>query len=135
MKNYLLDTQIFIKAFQQPELLPSKITKLLEDPRTIKYVSSVSFWEMAYLLDSKPHIFKIKVPLSTFIHEALQSLQVITLNLTPEHSQRFYEIQPIKEHRDIFDRMLIAQAASTGFTMVSTDRNFPYYPIKLFKYE
>lgn len=36
MKNYLLDTQVFIKAFQQPELLPKKIAKLLEDTRTIK---------------------------------------------------------------------------------------------------
>ncbi len=135
MKNYLLDTQVFIKAFQQPELLPKKIAKLLEDTRTIKYVSAVTFWEMAYLLDSKPHIFKIKVPLSTFISEAVLSLQVIVLNLTPEHSQRFYEIQPLKDHKDIFDRMLISQAASTGFIMVSTDRNFPLYPINLFKYE
>ena len=90
MKNFLLDTQIFIKAFQQPELLPKKVIKLLEDPRSIKYVSSVTFWEMTYLLDSKPHIFKIKVPLSIFITEAVQRLQVIVLNLTPEHSQRFY---------------------------------------------
>lgn len=44
MKNFLLDTQIFIKAFQQPELLPKKVVKLLEDPRSIKYVSSVTFW-------------------------------------------------------------------------------------------
>ncbi|WP_028665383.1 type II toxin-antitoxin system VapC family toxin [Runella zeae] len=135
MKNYLLDTQVFIKGFQQPELLPKKVIKLLEDPRSIKYVSSVSFWEMAYLLDTKPHIFKIKVPLSTFINEAVQSLQIVVLNLTAEHSQRFYEIQPIKDHKDIYDRMLIAQAASTGFTMVSTDRNFPLYPIRLFDFD
>jgi PIN domain nuclease of toxin-antitoxin system len=134
MKSYLIDTQVFIKAFQQPELLPKKIIKVLEDPRSVKYVSSVTFWEMAYLLDTKPHIFKIKVPLSTFISQAIQELQVIVLNLTPEHSQRFYEIQPIKDHKDIFDRMLIAQAASTGFTMISTDHNFPLYPINLFEY-
>lgn len=134
MKNYLLDTQIFIKAFQQPETLPKKIIKLLEDPRTIKYVSSVTFWEIAYLLDSKPHVFKLKVPLTAFINEALKSLQITTLNLSPEHSQRFYEIQPVKDHKDIFDRMLIAQAASSGFIMVSTDLKFSNYPIKLFDY-
>ena len=90
---------------------------------------------MAYLLDTKPHIFKLKVPLSTFISQAIQELQLIVLNLTPEHSQRFYEIQPIKDHKDIFDRMLISQAASTGFIMVSTDHNFPFYPINLFNYD
>ncbi len=134
MKNYLLDTQIFIKAFQQPESLPRKIIKLLEDPRITKYVSSVTFWEIAYLLDSKPHIFKLKVPLTAFINEAIRSLQIITLNLSPEHSQRFYEIQPVKDHKDIFDRMLIAQAASSGFIMVSTDLKFSNYQIKLFDY-
>jgi PIN domain nuclease of toxin-antitoxin system len=64
------------------------------------------------------------VPLTAFINEALKSLQIITLNLSPEHSQRFYEIQPVKDHKDIFDRMLIAQAASSGFIMVSTDLKF-----------
>ena len=134
MKNYLLDTQIFIKAFPQPESFSKKIVKLLEDPSTIKYVSSVAFWEIAYLLDSKPHVFKLKVPLTVFINEALKSLQIITLNLSPEHSQRFYEIQPVKDHKDIFDRMLIAQAASSGFIMVSTDLKFSNYPIRLFDY-
>jgi PIN domain nuclease of toxin-antitoxin system len=134
MKYYLLDTQIFIKAFPQPESFSKKIVKLLEDPRTIKYVSSVTFWEISYLLDSKPHVFKLKVPLTAFINEALKSLQIITLNLSPEHSQRFYEIQPVKDHKDIFDRMLIAQAASSGFIMVSTDLKFSNYPIRLFDY-
>ena len=134
MKNYLLDTQIFIKAFPQPESFSKKIVKLLEDPSTIKYVSSVTFWEISYLLDSKPHVFKLKVPLTAFINEALKSLQIIILNLSPEHSQRFYEIQPVKDHKDIFDRMLIAQAASSGFIMVSTDLKFSNYPIRLFDY-
>jgi PIN domain nuclease of toxin-antitoxin system len=74
------------------------------------------------------------VPLTAFINEALKSLQIITLNLSPEHSQRFYEIQPVKDHKDIFDRMLIAQAASSGFIMVSTDLKFSNYPIRLFDY-
>lgn len=74
------------------------------------------------------------MPLTAFINEALKSLQIITLNLSPEHSQRFYEIQPLKDHKDIFDRMLIAQAASSGLIMVSTDLKFSNYPIKLFDY-
>ena len=74
------------------------------------------------------------MPLTAFINEALKILQIITLNLSPEHSQRFYEIQPVKDHKDIFDRMLIAQAASSGFIMVSTDLKFSNYPIRLFDY-
>ena len=44
---------------------------------------------------------------------------------------RFYEIQMIKDHKDQYDRTIIAQAASTGFTVLSDDSKFPFYPIEL----
>ncbi len=56
-------------------------------------------------------------------------LQVQTLVITPDHAQRYYEIQAITDHKDPFDRSIIAQAASTGFTVLSDDRKFPLYPV------
>ena len=134
MKNYLLDTQIFIKGFSTTRITSEENSKAVRGSSHNKICKLCLFWEIAYLLDSKPHVFKLKVPLTAFINEALMSLRIITLNLSPEHSQRFYEIQPIKDHKDIFDRMLIAQASSSGFIMVSTDLKFSNYPIKLFDY-
>jgi PIN domain nuclease of toxin-antitoxin system len=130
MKCYLLDTHIFLNAWGRPEKNGKKITKIFESDSP-KYLSAISLVEIAQLLESKPKEVKINMPLATFFHQALNDLQVQVLEITPEHAQRFYEIQMIKDHKDQYDRTIIAQAASTGFTVLSDDTKFPFYPIEL----
>ncbi len=96
-----------------------------------KYISAISLVEIAQLFETKPKEIKATAPLSTFIDQALSDLQVQVLAITTDHAQRFYEIQLVEEHRDPFDRIIIAQAASTGFTVLSDDRKFAHYPISL----
>ena len=130
MKSYLLDTHIFLNAWVRPEKNGKKIVKII-DSDSPKYISAISLIEIAQLLESKPKEVKINLPLATFFHQALTDLQVEILPITPEHAQRFYEIQMIKDHKDQYDRTIIAQAASTGFTVLSDDAKFPFYPIEL----
>ena len=130
MKSYLLDTHIFLNAWGRPEKNGKKITKII-DSDSPKYLSAISLVEIAQLLESKPKEVKIDLPLATFFQQALSNLQVRILDITPEHAQRFYEIQMIKDHKDQYDRTIIAQAASTGFTVLSDDAKFPFYPIEL----
>jgi PIN domain nuclease of toxin-antitoxin system len=130
MKSYLLDTHIFLNACGRPEKNGKKIVKILESDSP-KYLSAISLVEIAQLFESKPKEVKTNVPLATFFHQALSDLQVQVLDITPEHAQRFYEIQMIKDHKDQYDRTIIAQATSTGFTVLSDDTKFPFYPIEL----
>ena len=131
MKSYILDTHIFLWAYSKPEKIGKEITKILENTNNIKYLSAISLIEIAQLLESKPKDINIKIPLATFLNEALSSLQVHILSITPEYSQRFFEIQLMKDHKDQFDRIIISQAASTGFTVISDDEKFPFYPINV----
>ena len=131
MKSYILDTHIFLWAYSKPEKIGKEITKILENTNNIKYLSAISLIEIAQLLESKPKDINIKIPLATFLNEALSSLQVHILSITPEYSQRFFEIQLMKDHKDQFDRIIISQAASTGFTVISDDEKFPFYPINI----
>ena len=131
MKSYILDTHIFLWAYSKPEKIGKEITKILENTNNVKYLSAISLIEIAQLLESKPKDINIKIPLATFLNEALSSLQVHILSITPEYSQRFFEIQLMKDHKDQFDRIIISQAASTGFTVVSDDEKFPFYPINV----
>lgn len=108
-----------------------KVTKIIEDPDAIKFISAITLMEVALLLESKPKDIKINIPLATFFNQALQALNVQVLAIAPEHAQRFYEIQLVEDHKDQYDRMIIAQGASTGFTIISDDRKFPLYPIRL----
>jgi len=128
MKVYLLDTHIFLNAYIEPEKNSLKVRRII-DGNSPKYVSAISLVEIAQLAESKPKDLKINVPLAVFITQALTDLGVQVLAITPEHAQRFYEIQLMKDHKDQFDRTIIAQGASTGFIVLSDDRKFPHYPI------
>ncbi|WP_288423851.1 type II toxin-antitoxin system VapC family toxin [uncultured Spirosoma sp.] len=130
MKGYLLDTHIFLNAYSKPEKISRKITRIIMGSSP-KYISAISLIEIAQLFETKPKEIKATAPLSTFIDQALSDLQVQVLAITTDHAQRFYEIQLVEEHRDPFDRIIIAQAASTGFTVLSDDRKFAHYPISL----
>ena len=131
MKNYLLDTHMFIWAYSKPEKIGKKISRILENTNNIKYLSAISLVEIGQLLESRPKDLNIKIPLATYLSQALSYLQVQILAITPEHAQRFYEIQLMKDHKDHFDRTIIAQAASTGFIVLSDDEKFPHYPLEI----
>ena len=125
--NLLLDTHILIWAVTEEEKIGRKSKKLLENPNNNLFVSVASIWETAYLFETKPKSLKIKKLLATFWDETIVELRIPILNITPQHCQRFYEIQFVENHNDIFDRMIIAQSASTGISLVSADRKFLLY--------
>jgi len=45
-----------------------------------------------------------------------------------EHLQTLLLLEPI--HRGPFDRIIISQGISQNLTILSTDKNFKYYPVK-----
>ncbi len=100
MKSYLLDTHVFLWASAEPERLGKTMTRIMANANATKYLSAISLVEIAQLAETKPKDFDFKIPLSTFIHQSLAQLQVQVLAITPEHAQRYYEIQPIENHRD-----------------------------------
>ena len=96
-----MDTHIFLWAYMKPEKIGKSISRILENPNAVKYLSAISLIEIAQLYETKD--FDLNIPLSTFLSQVLTQLQVQTLAITPEHAQRYYEIQPIDDHKDPFD--------------------------------
>lgn len=131
MKSYLLDTHIFINAFTNPTRNSRKVARII-DSDSPKFISAITLVEIAQLAESKPKELRLNNTLATFINQALSDLQVQVLAITAEHAQRFFEIQLAKDHRDQFDRIIIAQGASTGFVVISDDRKFSQYSITVF---
>ncbi len=115
----------------KPEKLGKNVSRALKEGNSLYYISAITLIEIAQLYESKPKEFNLKIPVGTFIDQALTELRVQILPIAVEHSQRYYEIQPVDDHKDPFDRIIIAQAAHTGFTVLSDDRRFPDYPIAL----
>lgn len=86
MNSYLLDTHIFLWAYMKPEKIGKSISRILENPNAVRYLSAISLIEIVQLYETKPKDFDLNIPLSTFLSQVLTQLQVQTLAITPEHA-------------------------------------------------
>ncbi|MGB0722917.1 MAG: type II toxin-antitoxin system VapC family toxin [Gammaproteobacteria bacterium] len=119
----LLDTHVFLWAIAQPDKLSAHHTLALETPTNSVFLSSISVAEIVI----KASIGKLDADFD--IAAAAQAAGFETLTFSVDAAQRLKTL-PL-HHRDPFDRMLIAQAMHTGYTLVTVDRKFAAYDCKL----
>lgn len=75
----------------------------------------------------KASIGKLDVP--DDLDRQVQAIGLRLLSLAPGHALGVAKL-PV-HHRDPFDRLLIAQAAAEGLTVVTADRRFAEYPVAI----
>lgn len=123
--NILIDTQILIWSFDVSSPLSKQYKALLEDTTNRIYVSQVSLMELAI----KKNINKLPnfVPDIRVIAEQLVSNGFDLLKLTDEHIFSYQHLPLFQEHRDPFDRFLIAIAKQENFSIMTTDEKFRLY--------
>jgi len=123
----LLDTCAFL-WFQadSSDLSPAARAQILE-PTNDVYLSAVSVWEIArkyaqgrLCLPSHP---------STLIPAVRKDSGIASLPLTEADALAAEKLQLF--HKDPFDRMLIAQALMGGLVIVTSDRAFEPYPVRV----
>jgi PIN domain nuclease of toxin-antitoxin system len=88
-------------------------------------LSTVAYWEV--MLKTMKGLLVIDDP-RTWWRDALDQLAAAPLVLRPEHVTELHSLPRI--HKDPFDRMLIAQAAVEGLTLLTTDREMRSYASK-----
>ena len=122
--NLLLDTHALIWYLEADTRLSLKARHIIEDSDNQVFVSLVTFYEM---------VIKIKIgklpthkKLSDFIKGTKKSL--ITIIPINEAQIIEYEQVPFYEnHRDPFDRLLVATAISENLAVVTIDEKFDLY--------
>lgn len=116
--SYLLDTHTLYWWLYFPEVLPQTLRETLADPDVRVFASAVSAYEMSY----KHHRGRWPEvePLVSAFEEIVAAEGFELLPLTARHAIRAGAYGP--EHRDPFDRMLVAQAVADGLVLVSKDR-------------
>ena len=123
----LLDTCAFL-WFQadSPHLSPVARAHIL-DPANEVYLSAVSVWEIA----RKYAQGRISLPShpSTLIPAVRKDSGIESLSLTESDALAAEKLQLL--HKDPFDRMLIAQALMGGLVIVTPDRAFEPYPVRV----
>lgn len=123
----LLDTCAFLWFQAAAQELSKTARKEILDPSNDVYLSAVSAWEIgrkfadgSLLLDKSPEVLIPRVREES----GIESLPVT------EADAMMAEKLP-RLHKDPFDRMLIAQALVNGMRIVTSDRAFDAYPVRI----
>nr|WP_237488115.1 type II toxin-antitoxin system VapC family toxin [Hufsiella ginkgonis] len=123
----MLDKHAFLWFINGDQNLSDKARKLIEDPTAAKFVSIVSFWEIAI----KINIGKLNIALPfSELKRQLERNGFELLPLAIEHTSRVLSLE--LHHRDPFDRMIPSQAITEGLAIISRDEHFTNYPVKTF---
>ncbi len=125
--NILLDTHIALWAISNHPKLPGKAKELILDPDNTIYYSAVSMWEVLLKHDSKENNLKLS---ADEFAEYCEESGYYPLNMTPKHVlvAESLDISKVdKEHRDPFDRLLIAQAKAENYSLLTHDAKLPLY--------
>ncbi len=123
----LLDTHVFIWWANEPEKLSENVLTACQDSSNTLILSVASIWEMQI----KMQLGKLKIsrPIEDLVRTQQQGngLQVLSIELA--HVLGLGSLP--SQHKDPFDRLLIAQAQAEGATLVSVDSVFSGYPVKV----
>lgn len=118
--SYLLDTHILLWWISNDPKLDATCRAIINDPQNRILVSSASAWEIAtkYRVGKLP---EAKELVETYA-QTLQRAKFLELAITTAHALRAGSL-PIN-HRDPFDRMIMAQAELENLPLLTTDKAF-----------
>ncbi len=116
----LLDTHALLWSIIEPDRLSPEARSAITDPASQVVVSAVSFWEISI----KTALGKLRLEEVTpeQLVDFAQQQGFELLPLDPRLAASFSRLPVAPQHRDPFDRMLVWQAISLGYTLVSQDR-------------
>jgi PIN domain nuclease of toxin-antitoxin system len=120
VNGYLLDTSAALRALTSPSSLKREVRRAIETGPNV--LSTVAYWEI--VLKTMKGLLEVD-DLRTWWPDALHQLAATPLVLRPEHVTELQTLPP--HHKDPFDRMLVAQAAVEGLTLLTTDRELKSY--------
>lgn len=133
MKKILLDTHVFLWWIdnEKHNLLGPKAKKEIIYPHNDIYVSAATAWEIAI----KVSLGALSAP--SDIDQIVEDKGFTKLPITLFHGQQAGSLPFMKhrdsqrDHKDPFDRMLIAQAQAEGMHLMTRDEVFREYSVRL----
>jgi PIN domain nuclease of toxin-antitoxin system len=122
----LLDTCTFLWLVGGSDQLSPRAREAYSDPANDVFLSAASAWEVAVKyrmgrlpLPNPPEVF---VPAQRAAH-GIDMLPI-------DEEAALYVAKLPDQHRDPFDRMLVAQALAGGLTLLTPDEAIRQYPVR-----
>lgn len=124
--NYLLDTNAALWWFEGSNRFKKPLRDALMNRSNAVFISAVTTWEISI----KTAIGKLTLPEEprSYLAPRIERAGFTFLPILAEHTYEVYSL-PL-HHLDPFDRLLIAQARVSGFSIVTADRAFALYDVR-----
>ncbi len=123
--HYLLDTHCLIWFQENNPKIPENIMRIIRDPDNLIFFSQVSLFEIS---------IKQKIGKLPAFYAAIEEIyqQAIYdgftfLAIQNQHIYNYNKVPIIKDHRDPFDRLLIATALEENTIILSADEQLKLY--------
>ena len=124
----MLDTHTVLWFYLADPHLSATASRAIMDPANQKWVSPACYWEVSIKISiGKYAISELFVD---FCAQAIDMNAFQILHISYQHAERVATLPyPPSNHRDPFDRLLVAQALVEGMTVVSADLKLDDYGI------
>lgn len=118
----LLDTHLILWWQGMRNKVPMQARELIEDSEDPVYVSRASLWELAIKVGQG----KLHLDLPRFC-ERIQDDGFSWLTIENAHLLTFARLPQFDDHKDPFDRLLVAQSLSEPLILVTADSKLARY--------
>ena len=120
---YLIDTQILIWSISNPSKLSNQTKNILGNNDIL--VSQISFFEIV-IKQRIGKLIEIQLTIPELIAEIRQDGYKV-LPIQNAHISAYNQIPFFDNHKDPFDRLILATALSENLPVISADENFRLY--------
>lgn len=122
MSGFLLDTHVLLWSLDDAEQLAGHHRTIIQNEESV-FVSVATLWEIAI----KSSLNKLVVPVD--LHDVVRRAGYSVLGIELRHIAALETLPHL--HRDPFDRMLIAQARTEDLSILSVNRHFSSYDVRI----
>ena len=123
--NYILDTHVCIWAIADQNKLSFGAKEILLSPNNQFWISHISLFEIAIKLKTGKLI-----EFNTSLHEFIKSIYLSGYQMLPlkdEHLETYNQLTFNENHRDPFDRYILAVAHFENLAIITKDEKFQLY--------
>jgi PIN domain nuclease of toxin-antitoxin system len=120
----LLDTQILLWAAIGK--LPPQAERYVADMKNSLFFSSAAIWEVVFKRGSSRSYFYVD---PAALYSGLLGAGYMELPVLGKHTLLVQTLPAF--HKDPFDRLMLAQAASEGMTFLTADKQLNQYPCSI----
>ncbi len=120
---YLLDTHTLLWYLEENPQLSTKVKRLVENELCFAHIAS--FWEIAIKVSIG------KLTLNYSIDQMMAQLRKEAITILPISEKAIEQVKSLPlYHRDPFDRLLVAEAITHNYLLLSIDTQIDPYPVQ-----